>query len=220
MQNAAYASEQYVNLTVCDHPVLEDRLNRMRDKDCPVAEFRGLVHQCSLFLAFEATRHLRQRTAMIETPLAEMNAQLLDENHPVVVPILRSGLGMVQAFQEILPESYIGHVGVYRDHDTKEAVEYMVNLPEMNDRMIFLVDPMLATGHSAVYALDVLVREGAIPVDIVLVTIVSAPEGIDLIQKKYTDVRIITATLDSHLDDNAYIVPGLGDAGDRQFGTF
>ena len=199
---------------------MEDRLNRMRDKNCHVEKFRGLVHQCSHFLAMEATKLLRQRTVMIETPLAEMEARILDEEHPVIVPILRSGLGMVPAFEEILPESYIGHIGVYRDHDTKEAVEYMVKLPDINDNIVFLVDPMLATGHSAVYALDVLIRKGTNPANIILVTIVSAPEGIETIRERHPDVRVLTAALDSNLDDNAYIVPGLGDAGDRQFGTF
>jgi uracil phosphoribosyltransferase len=165
------------------------------------------------------TAHLSMTTAKNTTPICEMDAPVLKGQPPVIVPILRAGLGMSVAFDHIMPEAPVGHIGLYRDPETKQPVEYLVRLPQLKNRDVILADPMLATGFSAAYAIGLLMRHGAAPANIRMMCLVAAPEGVEVVAKSWPDVAIFTAALDSHLNENAYIVPGLGDAGDRLFGT-
>jgi uracil phosphoribosyltransferase len=158
-------------------------------------------------------------TQKIETPICGMDAPVLKNEPPVIVPILRAGLGMSAGLSQLMPEAQIGHIGLYRDAETKQPVEYLVRLPHLKGREVILVDPMLATGYSAAYAIGLLMRHGAAPANIRMMVLVAAPEGVRAVAKAWPDVKIFTAALDERLNENAYIVPGLGDAGDRMFGT-
>ena len=170
-------------------------------------------------MGYELTRPLPLTTREIETPIQKMQAPVIEGKKPVIVPILRAGLGMAEGLEALMPAARIGHIGLYRDHETKEPVEYLVKLPNPEGRLFILVDPMLATGNSAKYALDVLIRHGADPKQIRFMALVAAPEGVQVLLEAHPQVPIFVAALDSHLNENAYIVPGLGDAGDRMFGT-
>ncbi|MBU6235701.1 MAG: uracil phosphoribosyltransferase [Alphaproteobacteria bacterium] len=208
------------NLFVSKHPVVADRLARLRAKDAPVHYFRRYVHEISQALAYEASATLPTKGKTVVTPLCEMNGQVLANDLPVlVVPILRAGLGLVSGFEALFPDYHMGHIGLYRDEETKQPVQYMTKLPKHLNRPIFLVDPMLATGHSTAKAVEILLAAGAKIGDIRAVTLISAPEGVKYVHGIYPDLAIYTAALDSHLNEHAYIVPGLGDAGDRLFGT-
>ena len=207
------------NLNIVDHPLIVSKLSMMRDKHSSVSVFKARLNEISHLIAFAVTAHLKTHTQKIETPLCEMDAECLAEPAPVLVPILRAGLGMMQGLEVILPESPIGHIGVMRDHDTHLPVEYKVSLPPLKDRSIILVDPMLATGHSALHAVKVLEKHGADVSRIIFMCLLAAPEGVKTFGEAYPSVKVYTAALDSHLNENAYIVPGLGDAGDRYFGT-
>ena len=216
------ASEHdFPQLCVVHHPVVADNLTAMRDKNCPFPEFRARLKTISLLLAFVATENMGTTTRRIETPLTWTDAPCLDEKGPVIVPILRAGLGLVDGLLTVCPDAILGHIGLYRDEETHTPHEYLVRLPNPipTDRRFIVVDPMLATGHSAVHAVDVLVGRGVPAGNIALMTLVCAPEGVTTFQTKYPFIPIITAALDSHLNEKAYIVPGLGDAGDRIFGT-
>lgn len=209
----------FPNLRIVDHPLVQHKLSHMRDERCPTGEFRRLLQEISLLLGYEVTRTLSLKTASIKTPMQTMQAPVLAGALPVVVPVLRAGLGMAEKLVELIPECAIGHVGVYRDHDTHRPVEYLVRLPSYENNMFIVTDPMLATGHSAEHVFDVLVRHG-VPADhIVLMCLVAAPEGVAQLAMRYPGVRIYTAALDEKLNEKAYIMPGLGDAGDRLFGT-
>ena len=202
------------------HALIEDRLGKMRDKACPPAAFRAHMHDISRILAMEATRTLPVRDLTIETPLTETSVRRLhDGPAPLIVPILRAGLGLSHGFEDILPEADTGHIGLYRDEDTHFPVEYLVKLPKDLNRPIFICDPMLATGHSMEKTIDILLEHGAKADAITAVTLLCVPEGLAVIRQKYKTIPIYTAALDSHLNETAYIVPGLGDAGDRIFGT-
>lgn len=208
------------NVFVSGHPLVKDRLARLRDKDAPVHEFRRYVHEISQALAYEASATLATRDVTVMTPLTQTKGQMLAGDMPVlVVPILRAGLGLVSGFETLFPDYHMGHIGLYRDEATKLPVQYMTKLPKALDRPIFLVDPMLATGHSTAKAVEILLAAGARISDIRAVTLISAPEGISYVHGVYPDLKIYTAALDSHLNEHAFIVPGLGDAGDRLFGT-
>ena len=165
------------------------------------------------------TAHLDQTSKKIETPLQEYDAPFLERDFPVIVPILRAGLAMADGLEDVLPESIVAHIGMFRDHDTLEAVEYLNKLPDLAGRDVILVDPMLATGNSAELALDMIKAKNADMSRVSFMVLVAAPEGVKHIQDKYRNVKIFSATLDEYLNENAYIVPGLGDAGDRAFGT-
>ena len=207
-------------LHISKHPVVADRLTRLRDKDAPVHVFRQCVHEISQILAYEASASLPTRDQKVTTPLTEMTGQVLAQTNSVlVVPILRAGMGLVSGFQALFPDYHMGHIGLYRDEDTKQPVQYMTKLPKDMNRPIFLVDPMLATGHSTGKAVEILLNAGAKMGDIHVVTLISAPEGVKYVHDTYPDLAIYTGALDSHLNEHAYIVPGLGDAGDRLFGT-
>ena len=205
------------NVHVIDHPILKRDLTVLRRSDTPYGVFRQTLNDVSSILAYEALRHLRMREVGIDTPLEPTTGYVVDAN-VIVVPILRAGLGMVDGFVRFLPEARVGHLGMYRDETTHEPVDYYSSIPPgIEEALVFVVDPMLATGGSAAGAIRHLKQTGAS--QIMLVTLVSAPEGIAFVHAEHPDVSIVTAVIDRELDDNAYIRPGLGDAGDRIFGT-
>ena len=206
------------NLTVVDHPLIQHKLTLMREVDTPSAVFRQLMREISTLLTYEVLRDLETETRTIRTPLAEMEAPVLKGKKLVFVSILRAGNGLLDGMLDLVPSARVGHVGLYRDPQTLRAIQYYLKLPEgMAERKVIAVDPMLATGNSAAAAVQRLKENGAR--DIKLVCLLAAPEGIEAFQKTHPDVPIFTAAVDSHLDDHGYIVPGLGDAGDRIYGT-
>lgn len=212
-------SDAFPNLHVLDHPLIQHKLTLVRQTGISTNQFRRLLKEIALLMGYEVTRDLPIEYQSIETPLARMDAPVIQGKKVAIVSILRAGLGMATGLQELMPSAREGHIGLYRDHDTKRPVEYLVKLPEAEGRLFILVDPMLATGHSAAYAADVLNRHGVPDANIRFMALVAAPEGVEVFQQAHPDVPVYTASLDSHLDENAYIVPGLGDAGDRLFGT-
>lgn len=212
---------EFPNLFVVNHPLVQDKLSRMREKTCPTADFRVLLQKISMLMAYNVTEDMAMTTRQIVTPLIEMDAPTLAEHDPVIVPILRAGLGLVDGLLTVFPDAIIAHVGLYRDEVTHQPHEYLVRMPNPipDDRRFIIVDPMLATGNSAVHAIDVLIARGVSKDKISLMTLVAAPEGVKTVHAKHPTAKIFTASLDSHLNEHAYIVPGLGDAGDRIFGT-
>lgn len=204
-------------LSILSHPLAAHIVTHLRDKTTKPATFRTLTYQLTLLLAIEATRKLETAAKPIETPLEPMIAPELAHQPIVVVPILRAGLGMVQPFLDVFPDVSVGYIGLERDHTTAVARSYYCKLPQLTGRHIFLVDPMLATGGSAVQAIDVLKAKGG--TDIALLSIVSCPEGVAAVEKNHPGVPIFTAALDRGLNVQKYIVPGLGDFGDRLYGT-
>lgn len=204
-------------LHVLDHPLAAHVITHLRDKTTKPATFRTLCYQISLLLAVEATRNLPTEAKSIETPLEPMTSRVLSSQPLVVVPILRAGLGMVQPFLDIFPDVSVGYIGLERDHTTAIARSYYCKLPVVTDRRVLLVDPMLATGGSAVKAIDVVRDAGG--ADITLVSIVSSPEGVAEVERHYPKLPIFTAALDRGLNAKKYIIPGLGDFGDRLYGT-
>ncbi|MDA0683720.1 MAG: uracil phosphoribosyltransferase [Bacteroidetes bacterium] len=205
------------NVHVIDHPILKRDLTVLRREDTSFGQFRSTIGDLSSILAYEVLRTLKVKEVQITTPLEKTTGYEIDDN-VIVVPILRAGLGMIDGFVRFLPEARVGHLGMYRDEHTHEPVDYYSNIPlGIEDALVIVVDPMLATGGSAAGAIKHLKDTGA--KRIVLVTLVSAPEGIAFIRTTHPDVIIYTAVIDRELDDNAYIRPGLGDAGDRIFGT-
>lgn len=207
------------SLTVLDHPLIQHKLSLMRRRHTETIKFRALLKEISLLMGYELTRSLPMTTEAIETPMAAMDAPVIEGKKLAVVAILRAGLGMLDGLLELVPAARVGHVGLYRDHDTKLPVEYLVKLPDPAGRLFILCDPMLATGNSAVHAVDVLNRHGVPDERIRFMALVSAPEGVARFHAAHPQVPVWTAALDSHLDERAYIVPGLGDAGDRLYGT-
>ncbi len=202
---------------ISNHPLIQHKLSILRDKTTEPKRFREVVHEITTLLAYEATSDLTTREIKIQTPLAEMNCRALVQNIGLV-PILRSGLGMVAAMLSILPTAQVWHIGLYRDHDTLQPVTYYNKLPGHSATDVCLVlDPMLATGGSAVAAIDILKEWGTQKIK--YMGLIAAPEGVQNLQSHHPDVPIYIAGLDTHLNDIGYIVPGLGDAGDRQFGT-
>ena len=204
-------------LKVVEHPVLADRLSVLRDRDTPHGAFRQALFEAAAIMAVEVARELPLREVEIETPL-ETTKGLRLRDEVAVVPVLRAGLGMVEGFLRLLPDARVGHFGIYRDEEAHEPVDYYERLPpRLPSSRVYVLDPMLATGGSAVAALDKLKRAGAVHLE--LVCLVAAPQGIAAVQDEHPGVRIWTAAVDRELDENAYIRPGLGDAGDRVFGT-
>jgi uracil phosphoribosyltransferase len=203
---------------VFDHPLIQHKVSIMRDKNTPSKEFRDLAREVAMLMAFEVTRDLPTEEVDIETPICPTTVKMLKGLDVAIVPILRAGLGFVDGMLEIIPNAKVGHVGLYRDPETHEPVEYYCKLPEdIDKRKVIIVDPMLATGGSAVAAVDFVKKKGA--KDISLMFLIAAPEGIKALTEAHPDVDIYIAAKDDHLNENAYIVPGLGDAGDRIFGT-
>jgi uracil phosphoribosyltransferase len=204
-------------LTVIEHAVLADRLSVLRDRATPHGTFRQALFECSAIMAVEVARELPTKEVEIETPL-ETTHGLRVRDDVAVVPVLRAGLGMVEGFLRLLPDARVGHLGIQRDETDHAPIDYFERLPPgLPDARVYVLDPMLATGGSAVHALDHLKKSGARHLE--LVCLVAAPEGLEAVQGKHPDVRIWTAAVDRQLDENAYIRPGLGDAGDRVFGT-
>lgn len=207
------------DLHLADHPLVHDRMARLRDKSCATPEFRKYVREIGRILGLEAARRLPLQKTRIETPIQAMDAQTLKGPPPVIVPILRAGLALADGVLDVLPEASLGHIGVYRDEHTKKPVEYLVRMPPLNEAHYFLVDPMLATGGSAIHAVDILKRRGVPLARVTLIVMVCAPEGIKTLHESHPDLPIVAAALDERLNEAAFIVPGLGDAGDRIFGT-
>ena len=206
------------HLTVVDHPLVQHKLTIMRDKETPTAVFRQLLREISQLLAYEVTRGLPMTTKRIETPMQVMDAPTLDGKKLALISILRAGNGLLDGVLELIPSARVGFVGLYRDEETLKPVEYYFKVPEaLEDRLVIAVDPMLATANSASLAVDKLKRSGA--KNLRFLCLLAAPEGIEAFQKAHPDVPIYTAAVDSHLNDVGYIVPGLGDAGDRMYGT-
>lgn len=206
------------NLTRIDHPLIAHKLSLMRDKATPAAIFRQLLREISLLMAYEVLRDLPLTTRPIDTPLETMDAPFLAGRKLVLVSILRAGNGLLDGMLDLVPSARVGHIGLYRDPDTLAAVEYYLKLPtNVAERPVILVDPMLATGNSVSAAVARLKQHGCR--DIRFVCLLAAPEGIAALGKAHPDVRVFTAAIDSHLNDHGYIVPGLGDAGDRMYGT-
>ncbi|MEO0342017.1 MAG: uracil phosphoribosyltransferase [Pseudomonadota bacterium] len=206
------------NLTIVDHPLVQHKLTIMRDKSTPTVHFRQLLREISYLLAYEVTREMPLIERPVETPVGPMNGRELDGKKLALVSILRAGNGLLDGILEIIPSARVGFVGLYRDEETLEPVQYYFKVPErLGDRLVIAVDPMLATGNSSVAAIDLLKENGA--KDIRFLCLVAAPEGLARMQQAHPDVPIITASLDEKLNENGYIVPGLGDAGDRMFGT-
>jgi uracil phosphoribosyltransferase len=203
----------YPNLFILSHPLIQHKLTLMRDRKRSTSAFRALLREIALLMGYEITRDLPLTTERIETPLTTMDAPVLAGKKLSIVPILRAGLGMAEGLHDLVPSAREGHIGLYRDHDTKQPVEYLVKLPEPEGRIFILVDPMLATGNSAAHACDVLNRHGVEDANIRFMALVAAPEGVRVFHAAHPEV------LDERLDEMGYIVPGLGDAGDRMFGT-
>ena len=203
---------------VLDHPLIQHKLAVLRNKHTPVKEFRELISEIAGLMCYEATRNLPTQEVEVETPITTAKCRMLSGKKLAIVPILRAGLGMVDAMVDLIPSAKIGHIGLYRDPVTHEPVEYYCKLPEdVDKRMVFVVDPMLATGGSAVAAIDFLKKHGC--KNIIMMNIIGCPEGIKRVTEAHPDVDIYIATCDEKLNDHAYIVPGLGDCGDRIFGT-
>ena len=205
-------------LTVVSHPLVQHKLTLMREKDTSTASFRKLLREISLLLAYEVTRNLPMTTKQIETPLCPMDAPVIEGRKLALVSILRAGNGLLDGILELVPAARVGFIGLYRDPQTLQPVQYYCKLPDhLEDRLSIVVDPMLATGNSSAAAVTLLKQSGAR--NIRFLCLLAAPEGIKRMNEAHPDVPIVTAAVDSHLNDHGYIVPGLGDAGDRMFGT-
>ncbi len=207
------------NLHVVGHPLVLHKLSHLRSETTPTSTFRALLREIALLIGYEITRELEMTEHEVQTPVAQTRAPILKGAKPAIVPILRSGLGMAEGLEELLPTAPIGHIGLYRDPKTQRPVEYYVRLPEGKDRVFILVDPMLATGYSASYAVDLLNKHNIPDERIKFMAMVAAPEGMAAFNERHSGVEVWAAALDEKLNDKAYIVPGLGDAGDRLFDT-
>ena len=203
---------------VFDHPLIQHKLAILRDKNTGTKEFRALINEIAGLMCYEATRNLPTEEVLVETPVATAKCRMLSGKKLAIIPILRAGLGMVDAMVELIPSAKIGHIGLCRDPETHMPVEYYCKLPEdIDQRQVYVVDPMLATGGSAVAAIDFLKARGC--KNIIMMNIIGCPEGVETVQKAHPDVDIYMAAMDERLNEHKYIIPGLGDAGDRIFGT-
>lgn len=206
------------NLTVIDHPLVKHKITQMRDINTNTKMFGELVDEISGLMCYELTRNLETEEIEVETPITKTIGYRIKGSDVAIIPILRAGLGMVKGIHQLIPTAKIGHIGLYRDHDTLQPVEYLCKLPsDLKSRDVILVDPMLATGGSAIKAIEILKENGA--KSIRLASLVGCPEGVEAVHQVYPEVPIFLAALDEKLNENGYIVPGLGDAGDRLYGT-
>ncbi len=206
------------NVHVLDHPLIQHKLAILRNKETPVKEFRELIGEIAGLMCYEATRNLPTEEVTVETPVATAQCRMLAGKKLAIVPVLRAGLGMVDTMVALIPSAKIGHIGLYRDPETHKPVEYYCKLPEdIESRVVFVVDPMLATGGSPVADIDFLKRRGCR--NIIMMNIIGCPEGVKAVTEAHPDVELYLAAMDEKLNEHAYIVPGLGDAGDRIFGT-
>ncbi len=204
---------------ILEHPLLQHKLSILRDKNTGVKEFREAVGEIAALMCYEATRNLATREVEIETPVATAKVKVLAGKKLAIVPILRAGLGMVDTMISLIPSAKVGHIGLFRDPETHEPVKYYCKMPpDISERQVFIVDPMLATGGSAIAAIDILKNEYGCK-SITLMDIIAAPEGIKAVSEAHPDIDIFVTAVDEKLNENAYIVPGLGDCGDRIFGT-
>ena len=210
---------EFPNFFIVDHPLIQHKLSQMRAVECQAYGFRAMLREISMLVGYEISRGLELTKKSIRTPMTEMMAPVLVGPEPCVVPVLRAGLTMADGLLDLMPTAQIGHIGVYRDHTTKQPVEYLVRLPQNRGQSFFVVDPMLATGNSLVHACDVLLRHGIAPEKIRAMALVAVPEGLRTFFARHPNIRVYSAALDERLNDQAYIVPGLGDAGDRLYGT-
>ncbi len=205
-------------LFVMDHPLIQHKLSMIRDKSTSAKDFRELINEVSLLMAYEVTRDLPLEEVEIETPIQKCTCNIISGRMIAVVPVLRAGLGMVDGIMELVPAAKVGHIGVYRDPETLNPVEYYCKLPvDIEERIVIVVDPMLATGGSASAAIGFIKQRGCKKIK--LMNLIAAPEGVERVQKDHPDVDIFVAAMDERLNDHGYIIPGLGDAGDRLFGT-
>ena len=205
-------------VTVVDHPLVQHKLTIMRNKDTSTAGFRRLLREISLQLGYEVTRNLELTTTRIETPMEEMDAPVLEGKKLVFASVLRAGNGLLEGLLDLVPAARVAHIGLYRDHDTLEAIEYFFKAPsDLADRLVIVVDPMLATANSAIAAVEKLKARGA--TNIRFLCLLAAPEGIERFTTAHPDVPVYTASIDRQLNEKGYILPGLGDAGDRMYGT-
>lgn len=205
-------------LTVVDHPLVQHKLNLMRRESTPTALFRQLLREIAMLLAYEVTRELELETETIRTPMEAMSAKALAGKKPALISILRAGNGLLDGVLELMPTARVGFIGLYRDEERLRPVEYYFKVPsDLANRQVIVLDPMLATGHSASAAITRIKQEGAR--NIIFLCLVSAPEGVSVMHENHPDVTVVTAALDRCLNENGYIMPGLGDAGDRMFGT-
>ena len=208
------------NLHIIEHPLIKHKLTILRDKNTGTKDFREITNEIARLLAYEVSRDLPLEDIEIETPIVKSTEKTIAGKKVVVVPILRAGLGMVDGILDLVPAARVGHVGLYRDEETMEPVEYFIKMPNnLEDRHLYVVDPMLATGGSAIAAIDAVIERGAKAENVKFISIVAAPEGIEALQKAHPEVDMFIASLDEKLNDDAYIIPGLGDAGDRLYGT-
>lgn len=205
-------------LVVCDHPLIQHKLTFIRNKETNTKDFRELVDEVAMLMAYEITRDVPLQSIEVETPVQVTEAKVVSGRMLGLIPILRAGLGMVDGMLKMIPAAKIGHIGLFRDPQTLQPVEYYINLPtDATNRLLIVIDPMLATGGSAIAAINSLKSRGC--EQIKMMCLIAAPEGVEALQKAHPDVEIFTAALDEKLNDHGYIVPGLGDAGDRMFGT-
>ena len=209
---------RFPTLHIVDHPLVQHKLTLMRRKETSTRDFRELLKEIAMLMGYELTRDFPLGSERIETPLAVFDAPVMEGKKCVIVPVLRAGLGMTDGLLMLMPSARIGHIGLYRDENHR-PVEYLVKLPDLESRTFIVVDPMLATGYSAVHAVDGLKKRGVKGDNIRFMALVAAPEGVEVFSEHHPDVSLFVAALDDRLDENAYIVPGLGDAGDRIFGT-
>lgn len=211
--------ELFPMLRVIEHPLVQHKLTLIRSRETSMQLFRQLLNEIGFLMGYEITRDLAVSACEVTTPLGKFRGSRISNDKLVVVPILRAGIGMAEGFLRLIPGASVGHIGCYRDHDTKKPVEYLVSLPPLKNRKVYVVDPMLATGFSAVHAVSVIKEKNVMSKDLIFMALVAAPEGLETFCKNHPDVVVNVASVDSHLDENAYIFPGLGDAGDRLFGT-
>lgn len=203
---------------VCDHPLIQHKLTYIRDENTKTKDFRELVDEVTTLMAYEITRDISLENVKVKTPVATADAKVISGRMLGLIPILRAGLGMVEGVLKLIPAAKVGHVGLYRDPETLQPVEYYVKLPtDVTERELIVIDPMLATGGSANMAIEVLKKRNCSQIK--LMCLIAAPEGVEAVQKEHPDVDIYVAAIDDYLDDHGYIIPGLGDAGDRLFGT-
>lgn len=210
---------EFPTLHVVNHPLIQHKLTTARNKDTGSREFRHMLSDIALLIGCEMTKVLQTKDVAIETPITTMTGQMVDDNGIVIVPIMRAGMGMADGLHKLIPTADFAHMGLYRDHQTKKPVEYLFKAPTIKNQLFIVVDPMMATGNSAVYAVDKLKQVGVPAKNILFMALVVAPEGMRVFQKAHPEIPVYAASLDEKLNDNAYIVPGLGDAGDRLYGT-
>jgi len=210
--------KKFPTLTVSNHPLIQHKLTYIREKTTPKKVFKELVDEVATLLAYEITRSLPLRAVQVDTPLQKTTGHVIDSSNVVLAPLLRAGLGLVDGVLNLIPNCAVCHIGLYRDHDTHEPVTYYFKpMPDAAEKMFIMVDPMLATGGSAIESANLLKKNGA--THIKFMCLVAAPEGVEAFAEAHPDIEIIAAALDERLNDDAYILPGLGDAGDRLFGT-